>query len=164
MILLDRPFALGDWITVGDVEGEVVDINFRSTKIRAIDNTLYILTNSHVSNATINNGSQRTMRLYRFTLGVTYDTTRAQLEQLMADLTAYLKASEYTYEDTVYVKLTEFGASSINLSVSAYLRTPDKMRFLEMQNELNLDLMDLMKQNGVEFAFPSSTVYLAQNN
>lgn len=164
VILLDRPFALGDWITVGDVEGEVVDINFRSTKIRAIDNTLYILTNSHVSNATINNGSQRTMRLYRFTLGVTYDTTRAQLEQLMADLTAYLKASEYTYEDTVYVKLTEFGASSINLSVSAYLRTPDKMRFLEMQNELNLDLLDLMKQNGVEFAFPSSTVYLAQNN
>ena len=82
----------------------------------------------------------------------------------MADLTAYLKASEYTYEDTVYVKLTEFGASSINLSVSAYLRTPDKMRFLEMQNELNLDLLDLMKQNGVEFAFPSSTVYLAQNN
>lgn len=38
------------------------------------------------------------------------------------------------------------------------------MRFLEMQNELNLDLLDLMKQNGVEFAFPSSTVYLAQNN
>ena len=154
VILLDRPFALGDWITVGDVEGEVVDINFRSTKIRAIDNTLYILTNSHVSNATINNGSQRTMRLYRFTLGVTYDTTRAQLEQLMADLTAYLKASEYTYEDTVYVKLTEFGASSINLSVSAYLRTPDKMRFLEMQNELNLDLLDLMKQNGVSLPSP----------
>ena len=88
VILLDRPFSIGDWITVGDVSGEVVDINFRSTKVRALDNSVYILTNSTVSSATINNGTLRNKRLYRFTLGVTYDTTRPQLEQLMADLTA----------------------------------------------------------------------------
>ena len=45
VILLDRPFSIGDWITVGDVSGEVVDINFRSTKVRALDNSVYILTN-----------------------------------------------------------------------------------------------------------------------
>ena len=55
VILLDKPFSIGDWITVGDVEGEVVDINFRSTKVRAVDNSIYILTNSTVSSATINN-------------------------------------------------------------------------------------------------------------
>ena len=48
VILLDKPFSIGDWITVGDVEGEVVDINFRSTKVRAVDNSIYILTNSTV--------------------------------------------------------------------------------------------------------------------
>lgn len=164
VILLDRPFAIGDWITVGDVEGEVVDINFRSTKIRALDNSIYILTNSNVSAATINNSTLRNKRLYRFTLGVTYDTTRPQLEKLMADLTAMLKASPYTYEDSVLVKLNGFGDSSINLLVSAYLRTADINRFLQMQNDLNLDLMDLMKQDGVDFAFPSSTVYLADNS
>ena len=162
VILLDRPFSIGDWITVGDVEGEVIDINFRSTKIRALDNSVYILTNSTVSAATINNGTLRNKRLYRFTLGVTYDTTRPQLEQLMADLTAMLKASPYTYEESVLVELSGFGDSSINLLVSAYLRTADITRFLQMQNDLNLDLMDVMKQDGVEFAFPSTTVYLAK--
>lgn len=164
VILLDKPFVIGDWITVGDVEGEVVDISFRSTKVRALDNSLYILTNSNVSAATINNGTQRNKRLYRFTLGVTYDTTRPQLEQLMADLTAMLKSSPYTYEESVLVKLTGFGDSSIDLLVSAYLRTADINRFLQMQNDLNLDLMDVMKQDGVDFAFPSTTVYLAKEN
>ena len=164
VILLDRPFSIGDWITVGDVSGEVVDINFRSTKVRALDNSVYILTNSTVSSATINNGTLRNKRLYRFTLGVTYDTTRPQLEQLMADLTAMLKASPYTYEDSVLVELSGFGASSIDLLVSAYLRTADMTRFLQMQNDLNLDLMDVMQKNGVDFAFPSTTVYLEKNS
>lgn len=125
VILLDKPFSIGDWITVGDVEGEVVDINFRSTKVRAVDNSIYILTNSTVSSATINNATLRNKRLYRFTLGVTYDTTRPQLEKLMADLDAMLKASPDTYEDTAFVRMTGFGDSSINLMVSAYLRTAD---------------------------------------
>ena len=164
VILLDKPFSVGDWITVGDVEGEVIDINFRSTKVRALDNSVYILTNSTVSSATINNGTLRNKRLYRFTLGVTYDTSRPQLEQLMTDLTAMLKASPYTYEDSVLVKLNGFGASSIDLLVSAYLRTADMTRFLQMQNDLNLDLMDVMQKNGVDFAFPSTTVYLEKNS
>ena len=164
VILLDKPFSIGDWISVGEVEGEVVDINFRSTKVRALDNSMYILTNSTVSSATINNGTLRNKRLYRFTLGVTYDTTRPQLEQLMTDLTAMLKASPYTYEDSVLVELSGFGASSIDLLVSAYLRTADMTRFLQMQNDLNLDLMDVMQKNGVDFAFPSTTVYLEKNN
>ena len=130
VILLDKPFSIGDWITVGDVEGEVVDINFRSTKVRAVDNSIYILTNSTVSSATINNATLRNKRLYRFTLGVTYDTTRPQLEKLMADLDALLKASPDTYEDTAFVRMTGFGDSSINLMVSAYLRTADLGVFL----------------------------------
>ena len=162
VIILDRPFSIGDWIKVGDVEGEVVDINFRSTKVRALDKSIYILTNSTVSSATINNVALRDRRLYRFTLGVTYDTTRPQLEKLMADLTALLKASPYTHPETAFVKLTGFGDSSINLLVSAYVRTNSYDTFLQMQNDLNLSIMDIMKADGVEFAFPSTTVYLAK--
>lgn len=162
VIILDRPFSIGDWIKVGDVEGEVVDINFRSTKVRAMDKSIYILTNSTVSSATINNVTLRDRRLYRFTLGVTYDTTRPQIEKLMADITAMLKASPYTHPETAFVKLTGFGDSSINLLVSAYVRTNSYDTFMQMQNDLNLSIMDIMKKDGVEFAFPSTTVYLAK--
>ena len=160
VILIDKPFAVGDWILVGDVEGEVIDINFRSTRIRSQDKTVSIVTNSKICSSTVQNAALRTMRPYKFTLGVTYNTTRPQLEKLMADLTAMLKASPDAYEDTAFVRMTGFGDSSINLMVSAYLRTADYGVFLRMQNDLNLNIMDVMKADGVEFAFPSTTVYL----
>ncbi len=164
VILLDKPFSVGDWITVGDVEGEVIDINFRSTRIRSPDKTVSIVTNSKICSSTVQNAALRSMRPYKFTLGVTYNTTRPQLEQLMKDLTALLENSPYTNKGTNMVQLTGFGDSSINILVSAYLNTNTYARFLEMQNDLNLDIMDIMKQDGVEFAFPSSTVYLAKEN
>ena len=162
VILVDKPFAVGDWIIAGDVEGEVIDINFRSIKIRGLDKSVSILTNSKVCSSTIVNCAMRTTRPYKFTLGVTYGTSRARLEQLMADLTAMLEASEYVEKDSALVRLTSFGDSSINLLVSAYLRTNQAGTFLQMQNDLNLNVMDVMQRDGVDFAFPSTTVYLAK--
>ena len=162
VILVDKPFAVGDWIIAGDVEGEVIDINFRSIKIRGLDKSVSILTNSKVCSSTIVNCAMRTTRPYKFTLGVTYGTSRAKLEQLMADLTAMLEASESVEKGSALVRLTSFGDSSINLLVSAYLRTNQAGTFLQMQNDLNLNIMDVMQRDGVDFAFPSTTVYLAK--
>ena len=162
VILVDKPFAVGDWILVGDVEGEVIDINFRSIKIRGLDKSVSILTNSKVCSSTIVNCAMRSTRPYKFTLGVTYGTSRAKLEQLMADLTAMLDASPYVEKGSALVRLTSFGDSSINLLVSAYLLTNQAGTFLQMQNDLNLTVMDVMQRDGVDFAFPSTTVYLAK--
>ena len=163
MILIERPFQIGDWIIVGDVEGSVEDISFRSTRVRALDNSVYILTNSNVCASTINNAAQRQKRLYRFTLGVEYSATRAQLEQLMTDLRKMLSESPSVYPESVIVELSGFGASSIDLLVSAYLRTADTVVFYRMQNDLNLSIMDIVRGDGLDFAFPSTTVYLKEN-
>lgn len=153
---------MGDWILVGDVEGEVIDINFRSIKIRSLDKTVSVITNSKVCSSTIVNCAMRSTRPYKFTLGVTYNTSRAKLEQLMADLTAMLEASPYVEKGSALVRLTSFGDSSINLLVSAYLLTNQAGTFLQMQNDLNLNVMDVMQKNNVDFAFPSTTVYLSK--
>ena len=158
VILLDKPFAVGDWITVGDVEGEVIDINFRSTRIRSQDKTVSIVTNSKICSSTVQNAALRTMRPYKFTLGVTYNTTRPQLEQLMADLKKMLDESPYTEKGANIVRLTSFGDSSINILVSAYLKTNAYAVFLEEQNDLNLNIMDIMQKDKVDFAFPSTSV------
>ena len=160
VILLDKPFSVGDWITVGEVEGEVIDINFRSTRIRAMDKTVSIVTNSKICSSTVQNAALRTMRPYRFTLGVTYNTTRPQLEKLMADLKTMLDESPYTLKGSNIVRLTSFGDSSINILVSAYLQTNTYAVFLEEQNDLNLNIMDIMQADGVDFAFPSTSVYI----
>ena len=62
VILLDKPFSIGDWITVGNVEGEVIDINFRSTRIRSMDHSVVIITNSQICASTVQNTALRTMR------------------------------------------------------------------------------------------------------
>ena len=160
VILLDKPFSVGDWITVGEIEGEVIDINFRSTRIRAMDKTVSIVTNSKICSSTVQNAAMRTMRPYRFTLGVTYNTTRPQLEKLMADLKTMLDESPYTQKGSNIVRLTSFGDSSINILVSAYLQTNAYAVFLEEQNDLNLNIMDIMQADGVDFAFPSTSVYI----
>ena len=161
--LLDKPFSIGDWITVGNVEGEVIDINFRSTRIRSMDHSVVIITNSQICASTVQNAALRTMRPYKFTLGVTYGTTRAQLEKLMADLQAMLDNSPYTNKGTNIVRLTSFGDSSINILISAYLTTNVYATFLQQQNDLNLNIMDVMQADGVDFAFPSTSVYIEKN-
>ena len=163
VILLDKPFSVGDWITVGDVEGEVIDINFRSTRIRSPDKTVNVITNSKICSATVQNAALRTMRPYKFTLGVTYSTTRPQLEKLMQDLQAMLDASPLTNHGTNIVQLASFGDSSINILISAYLLTNVYAEFLQMQNDLNLNIMDIMQADGVDFAFPSTSGYIEKN-
>ena len=163
VILLDKPFSVGDWITVGDVEGEVIDINFRSTRIRSLDKTINVVTNSKICSSTVQNAALRTMRPYKFNLGVTYGTTRPKLEQLMKDLQTMLDASPYTNKGTNIVQLANFGDSSINILVSAYLLTNASAEFLQMQNDLNLNIMDIMQADGVDFAFPSTSVYIEKN-
>ena len=163
VILLDKPFSVGDWIKVGSVEGEVIDINFRSTRIRSSDKTINVVTNSTICSSTVQNAALRTMRPYKFHLGVTYGTTRPQLEKLMADLQAMLDNSPYTSKGSNIVRLAGFGDSSIDILVSAYLTTNAYAEFLQMQNDLNLNIMDIMQADGVEFAFPSTSVYLEKN-
>ena len=163
VILLDKPFSIGDWITVGNVEGEVIDINFRSTRIRSMDHSVVIITNSQICASTVQNTALRTMRPYKFTLGVTYNTTRPQLEQLMADLKKMLDESPYTEKGANIVRLTSFGDSSINILISAYLTTNVYATFLQQQNDLNLNIMDVMQADGVDFAFPSTSVYIEKN-
>mgnify|MGYP000584452843 CR=1 FL=1 len=163
VILLDKPFSVGDWITVGDVEGEVIDINFRSTRIRSLDKTINVVTNSKICSSTVQNAALRTMRPYKFNLGVTYGTTRPKLEQLMKDLQTMLDASPCTNKGTNIVQLANFGDSSINILVSAYLLTNAYAEFLQMQNDLNLNIMDIMQADGVDFAFPSTSVYIEKN-
>ena len=133
VILLDKPFSVGDWI------------------------------NSKICSATVQNAALRTMRPYKFTLGVTYSTTRPQLEKLMQDLQAMLDASPLTNHGTNIVQLANFGDSSINILISAYLLTNVYAEFLQMQNDLNLNIMDIMQADGVDFAFPSTSVYIEKN-
>ena len=163
VILLDKPFSIGDWITRGRRfrRGGGHQLPLHPHPLHG--HSVVIITNSQICASTVQNTALRTMRPYKFTLGVTYGTTRAQLEKLMADLQAMLDNSPYTNKGTNIVRLTSFGDSSINILISAYLTTNVYATFLQQQNDLNLNIMDVMQADGVDFAFPSTSVYIEKN-
>lgn len=159
MILFEKPFALGDWIKTTVGEGEVEDIAFRSTRIRTLENAQLVIPNSVLVNEALTNYSRISKRLAKFTLGVTYSASRAQLETLMESIRAMLIAREDVWEDSVRVQFTGFGDSSLNILVQYYAKTGVLADFLKVQEEVNLALMGLMEQAGCEFAFPSMSIY-----
>ncbi|MDK2813474.1 MAG: MscS family rane protein [Clostridiales bacterium] len=160
VLLVEKPFAIGDWITCAGVEGTVEDLTFRSTKIREMDNTLSILPNSVVSAGLITNGSSRKMRMGEFTLTVCYETPRKTLELLMRDLRDMLSADSALHSGTVLVRFVGFSASSMDILVRYFTKSADYNESLAINERLYLAIMDLMERHGVSFAFPSTSVYL----
>ncbi len=160
VVIFEKPFSIGDWIACADGEGEVEDITFRSTRIRQMNDSVLVIPNSTLVGNALTNYSKINRRLTKFTLGITYNVSRQQLESLLTDIRAMLAQREDVFEDTVKVQLTGFGASSIDILLQYYVKVSALADYLKIQEEINLDLMDLVAKNGCSFAFPSTSVYI----
>lgn len=163
VIILEKPFSLGDWIITSQAEGEVEDISFRSTKVRRLDGSLVVLPNSILCAEAITNGTQRKKRLFRFSIGVTYDTPKERIETLMVRLRQLLCGDPDVESGSVLVRLQGFGASGIDVLVHCYLLTPAWDQAMRVQDRLNLAVLALMRELGVDFAFPSQSVYIEKD-
>ena len=161
-LVLERPFGIGDYIVLGDCEGTVEDISFRSTRIRSPDNVAITIENSKITAEYIQNYDRRQSRLWKFTIGLTYDTPREKIEHLTADLTAMLQAQPDVQPDGVTIALDKFNDYSIDLACRVYITKVNLRDFMQAKNTLNLQILDLMQEEGCEFAFPTTTVDLPE--
>lgn len=157
-LVLEHPFGIGDYVILGSSEGTVEDISFRSTRIRTTDNVAVTIENSKVCSEYIHNCNQRSSRLWQFTLGLTYDTTREQLDGLCQDLATMLGAQPSVRADTVTVTVDKFNAYSIDLLVRLYVTTLPYGDFLREKSRLNMEIMRLVADAGCSFAFPTTTL------
>ena len=145
-------------------EPNVEDISFRSTRIRALDNSVITVENSKVSAEYICNTTTRSNRLFSCTVGLTYDTPRETLERLCTDLVAMMNADDQVIDGSAEATLSAFNASSIDLDVRCYTTALGGAAFRALKDKLNRKIMDLVAQDGCDFAFPSTTVYLEKND
>ncbi|MDD3203235.1 MAG: mechanosensitive ion channel family protein [Pygmaiobacter massiliensis] len=163
LLLIERPFELGDWISCTAAEGTVEDISFRSTKIRTFANTVSVVPNSVLCAGTITNVTRMEMRLSKSTIGITYDTPRDKIEKVIAELREMLTTAPDIVSDTVQVRLTGFGASSIDVLVQYYTTVTAYKDWLAVTERVNFDILSIMRSNGVEFAFPSRSIYIEKS-
>ncbi|EFB76724.1 mechanosensitive ion channel family protein [Subdoligranulum variabile] len=163
-LVLEHPFGIGDYVILGSSEGTVEDISFRSTRIRTTDNVAVTIENSKICSEYIQNCNQRSSRLWQFTLGLTYDATREQLDTVCRDLTELLKAQPTVQADTVTATVDKFNDYSIDILVRLYVTTLPYGDFLREKSRLNLEIMQLVARDGCSFAFPTTTLDMPAKN
>lgn len=160
MIFFDRPFQIGDWIKVGDTEGSVEEIGFRSTRIRTFYDSLLSVPNSEIATATIDNMGRRRHRRVKTTLSLVYSTPPEKIAEFVDGIKAILRAHPAVNKEKYHVVFHDYGASGLDILVYFFLSTSDwGAELLERQNVL-LRIMQLAKQQGVEFAFPTRTLHI----
>ncbi len=160
MILLDRPFIIGDWIKAGDMEGHVDEIGFRSTRIRTFAKTQITIPNSVLMNMSIDNFSQMPKRRIKLTVGVTYDTTPAQMRQAVAAIKQMLREHPAIHQEFFLVNFTDFGASSLDIMVYCFTTSTVWGEYLDAREDVCLKIMEAVGDIGLEIAFPSQTIYM----
>ena len=193
-IIFDESFSQGDWIETKDVEGTVIEIGFISTKIRTFDNALITVPNAELANTPLKNWNRRTVgRRIKMHIGVTYGSKKEQLEKAITEIKTmllnhpdistpekidrrnikrrYKEAGKFlSLEDklgiktTLLVYLDSFSASSIDILLYTFSKSVKWEDWLRTKQDVMYKIMEILERNGLEFAFPSQTLYFDREN
>ena len=157
-ILLDKPFRIGDRITVDNVDGAVETIGLRSTKIRNLDGHLVTIPNKTMANATLTNVTSRPNIKTVMNLGITYDTPTVKVRRALTLLEEIYRAHPKTSD--LLGSFNKFADSALNIQVVHWWNSTDMKEYLAGMQEINLAVKERFDAEGINFAFPSQTVYL----
>lgn len=161
-VLLDKPFQIGDWIIMDDVEGSVEVVGFRSTKVRTFYNSLVTVPNRHFISGKIDNMGARQYRRFKTTVALTYDTPPELVESFCEGVRELVRKHPYTRKDYYHIYLNGLGAASLDVLVYVFFKAPDWSVELRERHRLLTDIMRLAKALDVEFAFPTQSIHLVK--
>ena len=164
LIIGEKRFKQGDWINIeGVAEGEVEKIDFRSTLIRRFDKAPIFVPNSVLSDSEIINFSAMPYRRIMFNVGLIYQTTPETILSLRKDIESYIANNDNLAnadEATTTIRVTQFNDSSIDMLVYCFTRSTKWHDFCIAREELILEIMKIVKNNGSDFAYPTSTIHI----
>lgn len=160
MILVDKPFKIGDWIITEGIEGKVEDIGFRSTRIRTFYNSLITVSNAKIADMNIDNMGIREMIRYRTRIAITYDTPPVLIDTYIEGLRQMISEHPHTHKENSYIFLHDFAASSLDILFVVHFITSDVLQEFAWRQEMLLKAIHLAAHLGVRFAFPTSTLHI----
>ncbi len=161
-IFTDRPFQMGDRIQIREYDGLVEEVGFRSTRLRLLNGHLVSIPNAIVANQPVENISRRPFLKRSLDVTVTYDTAPEKLQRGLDILRDMLDARKkhFAPDHPPRVYFSEFNADSLNLAVTYWFTPPDWWAYQQFNHEFNLELLRRFNEEGIEFAFPTQTLYL----
>ena len=165
-IMTDRVYKIGDYVKVkgieGDVEGIVETVNFRSTKIRTIANTLITIPNNITADTIVHNRSESEFFRLIETFDVEYDTSDEKIEEGLSILRDIAQNDEDIQKNYI-ARISALGENAIKLQLIANTTTNDWMKFLAIKDRLYKNVLRRFRENGLGFAFPSRTIYVRKD-
>lgn len=160
VIIMEKPFTIGDWVFSPSVEGVVEDISFRSTRFRTFDQALVTVPNSTLANEPITNWSRMGKRRVFFYLGVTYSTPVEKIERAVQYINIMLNEHPEVHRETIMVSFDKFQESSLDIMVYYFTKTTIWAEHLKVKEEINLKIMHFFQEEGISMAFPSRSLYI----
>ena len=157
-IFTDQMFQIGDIIRIGDTEGTVVDVGLRSTRLRTYDNRLVILPNSKLIDAVVTNISSEPGRPIVINLGLTCDTSPEKMREAMAILSSIDDRVHGVEPGSITATFIAFADSSLTIRFIYFIRKSADI--FGTQTEVNLDILSQFNAAGLNFAFPTRTIYI----
>jgi len=164
MIMLDKPFTIGQRVTFGGHDGVVEEIGFRSTRVRTLTGHQVTIPNEKVASESVENIGRRPSIRRLANITITYDTPPDKIEKALAILRGILENHEGIQPDyPPRVFFNEFNDASLNLIMLYWYHPPDWAAYMAFSERVNLQIMRAFEAEGIEFAFPTTTNYLAHD-
>ena len=161
-VLLDQPFAVGDWIVVGSIEGVVEEVGFRSTRIRTFHDSLITLPNSQLITASVDNYGVRNFRRYSKKISVRWNTPPEKLEAFCEGVRELVRQHPLTRKDSYQVWVNDMNEYSLQIMLYIFWAAPDWDTELRERHRFLLDLHRLATELKIELAYPSQKILLSR--
>jgi len=165
-IFADRPFHMGDRVRIKGYDGVIEEVGFRSVRLRLLNGHLVVIPNAVVANEAVENVSQRPYIKHSFTVGVTYDTPPDKVQRAVEIIREMLaeRTDSFPSDNPGRAHFTELAAASLNIEATYWFIPVDWAAFLDFKHEFNSELLRRFNDEGIEFAFPTQTLYVKQDS
>ena len=163
-IFWDKPFAIGDWVEIGTgtskVSGTIQEISFRSTKIKAVDDTIITIQNSNISTQNIINWSVIEKRIYKTNLKLPLETEEVTVETIINRIRFILKYNKDVVKESVSVYFNTIEEDGININIYLETHIVNYKEYQKFCNKLNLTILNILETQGVKLAYPGQNIYI----
>jgi len=160
-IFFDRPFEVGDFIIVGDYLGAVEHVGIKTTRLRSLGGEQVVFSNTDLTNSRVRNYKRMQKRRVLFRLGVTYQTPHDKLKEIPGLVKGIIEGMDDTVFDRAH--FFEYGNFALIFEVVYYVTGSDYNKYMNIQQEINLSIHSEFEKRGIEFAYPTQTVFLRKD-
>lgn len=162
VISLDQPFVPGDFIVVDDKMGTVERVGLKTTLVRSLSGEQLIFSNSDLLKCRIRNYKRMAERRIAFSIGVTYQTPHEKVAAIPSIIREIVQSQAKARFDRAHFK--EFGDSSLNFEAVYWVEVPDYGVYMDVQQAINLALFGRFALEGIEFAYPTQTLFVERES